>query len=109
MTEKWRNDTKELAMAVSVKQDVDFDTAYAIIKAFLSEIRDRLEKGKSVKIKGFGKFTVEERKQWRKYDFTQKKVVEWDPGYTVRFRTSTTIRHSLRELRNREKKKKKKK
>ena len=108
MTEKWRNDTKDLAMAVAVKQDVKFDTAYAIIKAFLLEIRGRLEKGESVKIKGLGNFTVKKRNQWRKWDFAKQKVVEQDPGYTVRFRSSTAIRHKLRELKKKEKKGKKK-
>ena len=108
MTEKWRNDTKNLAMAVAVKQGVDFDTAYAIIKAFLLEVRERLENGKSVKIKGLGNFTVKKRNQWRKWDFAQQKVIKQDPGYAVKFRTAANIRQKLRELERQEKEGKKK-
>ena len=106
--EKWRNDTKNLTMAVAVKQDVDFDMAYVIIKAFLLEVRGRLEKGEGVKIKGLGNFTIKKRNQRRKWDFARQKVVEWGPEYIVKFRPSKNIRQKLRELEKREKKGKKK-
>ena len=108
MAEKWRNDTKGLAMAVAVKQGVDFDTAYAIIKAFLLEFRGRLENGKNVKIKGLGNFTIKKRNRRRKWDFAQQKVIEWGPEYIVKFRPSKNIREKLRELEKREKESKKK-
>lgn len=108
MTEKWRNDTKNLAMTVAVKQEVDLDTAYAIIKAFLLEVRGRLENGKSVKIKGLGNFTIKKRNQRKKWDFAQQKVIEWGPEYIVKFRPSKNIRQKLRELEKKEKESKKK-
>jgi len=95
---KWQNDVKDLTMAVSVRTGVDYDTTYKVVKGFIQECAERLGNGKNIKIRGLGNFFVEKKKQWRKYDFKLKKVVDIEPMPHVKFSASIVIRKMLHKL-----------
>ena len=64
------------------------------VKLVLEEIKQELEKGNNVKISGFGKFSIVQKKERigrnprtkEEYTISARKVVTWHPGEKLRFK-----------------------
>ncbi|WP_392562781.1 integration host factor subunit alpha [Orbus sturtevantii] len=90
----------DIAERLTDKLNIDRQESKVLVELFFEEIRVALEKGETVKLSGFGNFTIRDKssrpgrnpKTGENVDITARRVVTFRPGIKFRERIEKNLR-----------------